>query len=108
MVTCSDISPKLLEDIRSNQAYLLLDSELLGNNDALWIDGVGYIAQYHNWLDVLWEKGVPYFIRDYKFAELQTLINLPNNSKERKQKIKQLVHDVNTLNSKLKVYESCR
>lgn len=103
MVTDS-ISLKLLEEIRNNQAYLL-DSELLGNNDALWIDGVGYIAQYHHWIDMLLEKGIPYFIRDYKCAELQTLLDLPNLKccKERKSRIRKLVHEINMLNSKIRV-----
>ena len=34
---------------------------------ALYVHGVGWIAQYHHWADMLWEKGIPFFIRDIKF-----------------------------------------
>ena len=40
-------------------------------DNALWIEGVGWIGQYNSYYETLWEKGVMYFIRDYYTAELK-------------------------------------
>ena len=44
--------------------------ELECSGDALYIGGIGPIAQYHCYLDMLWEKGIPYFVRDYYAKEV--------------------------------------
>ena len=33
-------------------------------NDALYVEGIGWIAQHHCYIDMCWEKGLPYFVRD--------------------------------------------
>lgn len=43
--------------------------ELRVGGDALWVDGVGWLGQYHSYLDSMWQKGLPYFIRDYCISE---------------------------------------
>lgn len=32
--------------------------------EALHIEGLGYIAQHHSYLDMYWSHGTPYFVRD--------------------------------------------
>lgn len=90
----------------------MFDGELLVGEDALYIDGIGYIAQYHSWLQQLWEKGIPYFVRDYKFQQLSTLLNEPTigeqNTKKRKRLVATLTDDVQLLNSKILAWETCR
>jgi len=51
------------EDVRAP----VLDYELLVGGDALHIGGVGWIAQYHCWLDMP-ESGIALFVRDYRAA----------------------------------------
>ena len=38
--------------------------------DAIYVEGIGLIAQYHSYLDTFWEKGICYFVRDYYLREL--------------------------------------
>ena len=48
--------------------------------DVLWIEGVGPIGQYYNYWDALWEKGIPYFVRDVYLSQLNDIefkINIP-------------------------------
>jgi hypothetical protein len=73
--------------------------------EALWVEGVGWIGQYHNYLETLWEKGVPYFCRDYYFQELQQKLDEGVSHKQ----LQNLIRNVNLLNSKILAYEqSCR
>ena len=67
-------------------------------NEALWVEGVGWLGQYHSYLDTLWEKGLPYFVRDYYLNELQT-------RKHAAKELRTLVQNINLLNSKIAVYE---
>lgn len=69
---------------------------------ALYVHGVGWIAQYHYWADMLWEKGIPFFIRDIKFAELQRLLeDVSEPPRQKRQRIRRLTNEVNELNRKL-------
>jgi hypothetical protein len=43
--------------------------DLLSTDDAIWIDGIGWIGQYYNYIDQKWEKGLPFFVRDYYLTE---------------------------------------
>lgn len=88
----------------------MFDSELMSCDDALYVEGVGWIAQYHCWLDMLWEKGIPYFIRDVKFLELKTLQEDVRwkTAKDRKKRMARLVADVQLLNSKIRRWEQCQ
>ena len=36
----------------------------MGEGEAIFADGIGYIAQYHSYYDKYWEHGIPYFVRD--------------------------------------------
>ena len=73
--------------------------------DALYIEGIGYIGQYYSYLETLWEKGVPYFVRDMYFNELESKLNSGATSKE----MRTIVNRVNFLNSKIRAYEdACR
>ena len=44
--------------------------DLHSDSDALWVEGVGYIAQYHCWCDMLYSHGVVYFLRDCLLREI--------------------------------------
>lgn len=57
------------------------DYELHVDGEALWVEGVGCLGQYHSYLDTFWEKGVAYFIRDHLQSNAQLLDHL--NSKIR-------------------------
>ena len=73
--------------------------------EALWVKGVGCIGQYHSYLETLWEKGVPYFCRDYYFQELQQKLDEKIPHKQ----LQDLIQKINLLNSKILAYEqSCR
>ena len=68
--------------------------ELHVEGDALWVEGVGWLGQYHSYLDSLWEKNLPYFVRDVYLNQLQTMGATPT-----------LVRKLNMLNSKIAAYE---
>ena len=42
--------------------------DLLSTDDAIWVEGIGWIGQYYNYIDQKWEKGLPFFVRDYYLA----------------------------------------
>ena len=85
------------------------DSVLLTEGDALYVEGVGLIGQYHSWLDTLWQKGLPYFIRDVKFKELESLLAYTECERmslsARKKRISILTSEVQQLNSKIRAWE---
>ena len=71
---------------------------------SLYVDGIGSISQYDSWIALLWEKGVPYFLRDYRYSQIQELTDggYPHmGAKERKRRIEQHVRQWNTLNSEI-------
>ena len=53
---------------------------------ALWADGVGWIAQYDSWYMMQWEKGIPYFARDYRLWQLESVLQQPESA-ERTQRV---------------------
>jgi len=53
---------------------LLPDHALHMEGEALWIEGIGWLGQYYNYYDTLWEKGVPYFCRDYYLNQLEAAL----------------------------------
>ena len=73
------------------------DHELNMPGDVLWIEGVGPIGQYYNYWDALWEKGIPYFVRDVYLSQLNDI----------EFKMNELSNKYNDLNSKIQTYE-CR
>lgn len=38
--------------------------------DAIFYEGIGYIGQYHSYVDTFWGKGICYFLRDSYYREL--------------------------------------
>ena len=32
--------------------------------EAIYVDGIGAIAQYHSYVEQYWTHGIPYFVRD--------------------------------------------
>lgn len=76
---------------------------------SLYVDGVGSIAQYDSWLSLLWEKGVLYFLRDYRYTQIKELTEgaYPDiSAKDRKRRIAQSVKQWNALNSDIMARES--
>jgi len=73
-------------------------STAVSEESAVFVNGVGWIAQYDSYLNTFWEKGVGYFLRDVKFAELQTLLDDTAQSSKRSRRIRKLVADLNVLN----------
>ena len=56
-----------------------------------------------------WEKGIPYFVRDYKTERLEALVeDAPGDVKKRKQCIARLVAELNHLNSEIRAHENQR
>ena len=71
---------------------------LLSEDNALVVDGIGAIAQYDCYIEMQREKGILHFVKDYKTAKLDQL--LQSGAPDRKQRIARLVADINELNSK--------
>ena len=65
--------------------------EFLKETDGLWFEGIGYIAQYHCYCDMLYSHGVLYWLRDCAEAD-------PHTTK----------HRLDTLNSEISVLERCQ
>ena len=78
---------------------LLPDHELHVEGEALFVEGVGWLGQHHSYLDLLWEKGLPYFVRDYYLQELQAAS--PEAACH-------LAQQIRLLNSKIRAYEQCQ
>lgn len=81
---------------------LAADHELHMAEEALWVEGVGWLGQYHSYLDALWEKGVPYFVRDYYYNEMQQNLSNGATSKD----VSKFVYNIKLLNSKIRAYET--
>ena len=75
------------------------DDELHVPGEALWIDGVGAIGQHFSYLETAWEKGVPYFVRDVYFAELEA-------KQARGACARDIADKLKDLNSKICAYEA--
>ena len=70
--------------------------DMHSDTEALWIDGIGYIAQWHCYWDMLYSHGVIYFLRDSLAAHVT---QDPSPA---------LTARLATLNSKIEAYERCR
>eukprot|EP00961_Rhodomonas_salina_P110710 1489641-Rhodomonas_salina.4 len=55
---------------------------LMADDEAIYVEGIGYIGQYHSYIDCLWEKGMPYFIRDDYCYEIQMRIEAGSEPKD--------------------------
>ena len=75
--------------------------DLQSDGDGLYVDGIGVIAQYHRWSDMLYSHGLIYFLRDYLFKTIEDKVNEGVSSKE----LRDLVARLNALNSKISAYE---
>jgi len=88
-----------------NWAPLCPHHELRHGGDALYVEGVGHIAQYHCYLDMLWSHGIPYFVRDYIFKEINLRVARGAKPKD----VRDLVARLGSINSKIWAYEEeCR
>ena len=96
-------SPSQTTELPSPPLILSAVSE---DSSAVHVEGIGWIAQYHSWYDMQWEKGIPYFVRDFKTEQLEQL--LETTGKKRKERIARLVAELNVLNSEIKAHENQR
>ena len=96
-------SPSQTTELPSPPLILSAVSE---DSSAVHVEGIGWIAQYHSWYDMQWEKGIPYFVRDFKTEQLEQL--LETSGKKRKERIARLVAELNVLNSEIKAHENQR
>ena len=96
-------SPSRTTELPSPPLILPAVSE---DSSAVHVEGIGWIAQYHSWYDMQWEKGIPYFVRDFKTEQLETL--LETTGKKRKERIARLVAELNHLNSEIRAHENQR
>ena len=96
-------SPSQTTELPSPPLILPAVSE---DSSAVHVEGIGWIAQYHSWYDMQWEKGIPYFVRDFKTEQLEQL--LETTGKKRKERIARLVAELNVLNSEIKAHENQR
>ena len=56
-----------------------------------------------------WEKGIPYFVRDFKTEQLEALVgDASGDVKKRKERIARLVAELNQLNSEIRAHENQR
>ena len=96
-------SPSQTTELPSPPLILSAVSE---DSSAVHVEGIGWIAQYHSWYDMQWEKGIPYFVRDFKTEQLETL--LETTGEKRRERIARLVAELNVLNSEIKAHENQR
>ena len=96
-------SPSQTTELPSPPLILSAVSE---DSSAVHVEGIGWIAQYHSWYDMQWEKGIPYFVRDFKTEQLETM--LETTGTKRKERIARLVAELNVLNSEIKAHENQR
>ena len=96
-------SPSQTTELPSPPLILSAVSE---DSSAVHVEGIGWIAQYHSWYEMQWEKGIPYFVRDFKTEQLEQL--LETSGKKRKERIARLVAELNNLNSEIKAHENQR
>ena len=69
----------------------LENCDFLKETDGLWFQGIGWIAQYHCYCDMLYSHGVLYWLRDCAMADPLT----PS-------------HRLDALNSEIKMLEQCQ
>ena len=104
-------SPSQTTELPSPPLILPAVSE---DSSAVHVEGIGWIAQYHSWYDMQWEKGIPYFVRDFKTEQLETMLDDAARGRaettvtKRKERIARLVAELNVLNSEIKAHENQR
>ena len=104
-------SPSQTTELPSPPLILSAVSE---DSSAVHVEGIGWIAQYHSWYDMQWEKGIPYFVRDFKTEQLETMLDDAARGRaettvtKRKERIARLVAELNNLNSEIKAHENQR
>lgn len=75
------------------------------DQEALYVPGIGPIAQWHCYVDMLWSHGIPYFVRDYLFKEIEQKLESGTPPKD----VRGLVRRLNSINSKIWAHEAeCR
>ena len=72
---------------------------LISCDTALFVDGIGHIAQYDCYVDMMWEKGIVYYLRDYLTTEIESRCARDVPARE-------LVYRLHALNSKIREYEN--
>jgi hypothetical protein len=75
--------------------YPLSNHDLQSDTEALWVEGIGYIAQYHCYCDMLYSHGIIYLLRDWLLRDLEKSI-----CKD------EILAKLAVLNSKIQVLES--
>ena len=85
-----------------NSEYQLSNDDLISHNETLFVDGIGPIAQYHCYYDLLYSHGVIYFLRDLTRREIYGKLAAGSSM----QGIHHLTTRLNALNSKISVYET--
>jgi len=75
--------------------------DLHSENDALWVEGIGHIAQYHCYFDLLYSHGFIYFLRDTLEGEIKAKVDAGTPLHEVREPLDRLA----TLNSKICAYE---
>ena len=59
------MTPYTQKSTRSEPSTCFAPEALLGQEQALYVEGLGHLDQYGSYVDCQWEKGVVYFVRDY-------------------------------------------
>lgn len=75
--------------------------ELISDTDAVFVEGIGSIAQYHCYCDMLYSHGVIYFLRDWLIKDIDAKIA----SRAPFSEMQPLYQRLDTLNSKIRVHE---
>lgn len=70
--------------------------DLHSDTEALYVDGIGWIAQYHNWVDKMYTHGFIYYLRDKTSVDL-----MHAQTTELKTRLA-------SLNSKIEAYEAAK
>lgn len=79
--------------------YHLTNCDLQSDTDGLWVDGVGWIAQYHCYCDMLYSHGVIYWLRDLLLSEIASKMHSDVD-------LTAQITRLNVLNSKISAYET--
>lgn len=74
---------------------------MLTDQQAMYVEGVGYLDQYGSYMDTLWSKGVVYFLRDSLLRDVEFKLEAGYSPKS----VRPLVHRLNALNSDIKGWE---
>jgi hypothetical protein len=77
--------------------------DLLQTDAALYVEGIGHIAQYDCYVDMLWEKQIPYFVRDYYVRRIEEMLLEPGACVA---SVRPLVARLEALNNAIREYES--